>query len=792
MQWYEQLSRILKLHEISPFALIAYMHKMALHHAGSPTENRALVRSVEPQMRRPASVGSEVTLVVNGRTSDGTRALLARKGAAFIESSDDQPQAETLIGDIFARTDSEWILQLNDDELPTPWLLDFVDRAVLLGVPAWGLPRAHFRYDPERRELQYSQFLVPFGDYGDYDRQWRLFARSNVNLDQPHHSGIVRKEGRAAPSAALIFHFGWVLHSRPERLEKVSAQEEQDRATGQAYSHSQLCETIPESWHMFMPLGDEKYRTFAERLYRSRTGADFSQTADLPEAHDKVGGRAVVEGAASVVAGTAAPEAAGRPSAVPRADRETRPAVSAAICTYMRYNLLTQAIASLTRQNLDRSEYEILVIDNSPDSELSKRMAADYAPIENLRWITEETPGISNARNVAIAQANSPFVAFLDDDAIARPGWLDAILRAFDQFGADVGAVGGKVNPLWGAPRPAWLHEHLLSYLSVIDWGRETREITRDEWLVGANLAVSVAAVKEIGGFKTHLGRREGGLALLSNDEAEVINGLKGLGYRVVYEPDAEVDHLISAERLSQAWMRRRVVWQAISDYLIDPTAHFNAAADKWVELEAFASQFGQPDWPARAALTATEDPDEFDKLMTALRNHTMVMLSGFHGIALEPGAISVEAQLSGLGASDPAPRGAAAPGAVQGGSGPAPTPSEIGDTSTIENRFAGGATVLDVYRPSAASGVLGIGWGEAEMWGRPGRWTVGPEAEVTMALPPGGGRHLEFSACIGKSVIEGRPAAAGGSRNGRSRCKRLDGNGTEPASRCPPNFPKS
>ena len=337
----------------------------------------------------------------------------------------------------------------------------------------------------------------------------------------------------------------------------------------------------------------------------------------------------------------------------------TAPVVSAVICTYRRYELLKQAIASLTRQNLDRSEYEILVIDNSPDPELSKRMAADYAPIANLRWITEETPGEANARNVAIAQAYSPVVAFLDDDAVARPGWLEAILRAFDRFGAEAAAVGGKVNPLWGAPRPAWLHDHLLAYLSVIDWGHETREIGRTEWLVAANLAFRVAAVQEIGGFNTDLGRRRGDQVLLSNCEADVVLRLRDRGYRVVYEPDAEVDHLASAERLSQTWMRRRVVWQAISDYLMDPTSHFNEAGNRWGELAAVANQRGRPEWPMPTVLAATEDPDEFDQQMTALRNQTMLMLSGFHGIALEPGAVSVEAQLSDVGASDPAPKGA-------------------------------------------------------------------------------------------------------------------------------------
>ena len=55
-----------------------------------------------------------------------------------------------------------------------------------------------------------------------------------------------------------------------------------------------------------------------------------------------------------------------------------------------------------------------------------------------------------------------------------------------------------------------------------------------------------------------------------------------------------------------------------------------------------------------------------------------------------------------------------------------------------------GATTVLDVQTPSAASGALGGGWGEAEKWGR---WTVGPEAEFTM-VPPSDRGSLELMAC--------------------------------------------
>jgi glycosyltransferase involved in cell wall biosynthesis len=314
------------------------------------------------------------------------------------------------------------------------------------------------------------------------------------------------------------------------------------------------------------------------------------------------------------------------------------PVISAAICTYMRYDLLQHAIASLSRQTLDRSQYEILVIDNSPDQELSKRISRDYAAVDNLCWIIEKTPGEANARNAAAAVARGDLIAFLDDDAIAKPGWLGAIVETFGQFGENVAAVGGKVNPIWGAPRPEWLHDHLLAYLSVINWGDKTREITKNEWLVAANLAFRVSPLNKIGGFKTHLGRLRGDQVLLSNCEMDAIDELRARGSRIVYEPNAEVDHLIPASRLSQTWMRRRVVWQAISDYLKDSENYFHTSGGLWPAIADFTERCQPNDPSLTAFFTSTEDPERFSDQMTALRNYTMMMLTGFNGRCSEPG----------------------------------------------------------------------------------------------------------------------------------------------------------
>ena len=147
--------------------------------------------------------------------------------------------------------------------------------------------------------------------------------------------------------------------------------------------------------------------------------------------------------------------------------------VAVAICTYNRYDLLEKAVESLLLQTLSPKEFDIFIVDNSPDFERSKRVKESefYQKISNLHYIIEKTPGLSNARNVATGLCDAEFIAFLDDDAITSPKWLEKIIEAADSFGDEVDVIGGRIDPIWELPRPSWLGDELLGNVSVVNWG---------------------------------------------------------------------------------------------------------------------------------------------------------------------------------------------------------------------------------------------------------------------------------------------------------------------------------
>lgn len=311
----------------------------------------------------------------------------------------------------------------------------------------------------------------------------------------------------------------------------------------------------------------------------------------------------------------------------------TMPNITAAICTYNRYDTLPKAIVSLTHQSLPDDQFEIIVVDNSPDHERSREISEDFDEIPNLKWIIEKTPGLSNARNVATANASAPLIAFMDDDAIAFPSWLDKLAGAFAQFGEHARMAGGRVDPLWGAPRPDWLADDLLGFVSVVDWGGTARFAGKDEWVAGTNVAFRVDALKEAGGFSTNLGRTGSGHSLLSNDENDVIARMGAKGGRLIYVPDAVVEHLVPAERLTQTWFRRRVAWQAASDYLLDPVRQFNQASNYWNGVTEYYARLPPKYRNPRGLYVHQSDPEMFRIQISALYNFTIALLSGFQGI---------------------------------------------------------------------------------------------------------------------------------------------------------------
>jgi glycosyltransferase involved in cell wall biosynthesis len=245
------------------------------------------------------------------------------------------------------------------------------------------------------------------------------------------------------------------------------------------------------------------------------------------------------------------------------------PSITVAICTAQRYDLLERLLKTLEEQEYGRP-WEVLVVDNTPAPDRCDIKTP--AGLHRVRVVFEDTLGLSHARNRAIAESESDVIAFVDDDALVDVGWLSEVGRSFAlSTSSPVGVVGGPATPLWEVTPPAWLDAlpaSTKSLFSLVDWSGKTRVATASEWFVGANIAFARDALLAVGGFGGHLGRVASSAALLSNEEVDAAVRVEAAGYVRVWNPDASVQHQISADRMTIDWMRRRVFWQIASDAL--------------------------------------------------------------------------------------------------------------------------------------------------------------------------------------------------------------------------------
>jgi glycosyltransferase involved in cell wall biosynthesis len=202
------------------------------------------------------------------------------------------------------------------------------------------------------------------------------------------------------------------------------------------------------------------------------------------------------------------------------------PAVTVVVPTRGRAAYLEVTLDSLLRQRT-RIPYELLVVDDGAGEairEVARRAGARCTGHDRSR-------GLNAARNSGIRESTAPLVAFVDDDVLAPPGWLDALARGAEQH-PDAEAFGGPIRARFegGGPRSCGREEPPIT---TLDLGHNDREA---EVVWGANFAVRRSAVDRIGDF-------DESILLPHGDEEEWLERLRAAGGSIVYLAGAGLDH---------------------------------------------------------------------------------------------------------------------------------------------------------------------------------------------------------------------------------------------------------
>jgi glycosyltransferase involved in cell wall biosynthesis len=229
------------------------------------------------------------------------------------------------------------------------------------------------------------------------------------------------------------------------------------------------------------------------------------------------------------------------------------PQISVVLCTYNRAHLLEGALDALTRQT-GAPPFEVIVVDNN-SGDRTRAIVERFTAGGIVRYAYEPRQGLSFARNLGVSLARADRIAFTDDDVRASAAWVRSIAEAFDA-NPDVGIVGGRVEPVWEAAPPGWLHNAGNAPLALLDFGDRPFRIAADRpvCLIGANLALRRAVLERVGGFSPALQRVGDGVG--STEDYDLQRRALDAGEIALYDPRIVVHAPVPRERLMKRYHR--------------------------------------------------------------------------------------------------------------------------------------------------------------------------------------------------------------------------------------------
>lgn len=207
---------------------------------------------------------------------------------------------------------------------------------------------------------------------------------------------------------------------------------------------------------------------------------------------------------------------------------------SVVVCTRNRAASLRRTLGSLTAMAVPPAlRWEIVVVDNASTdgTQRAVRDVAAAAPVP-VTCVTEPTPGLSRARNAGVAAARGAVLAFTDDDVVADPGWLAAVVAEFE--------ADPRIQLVLGQTRRAGPD---APGLSTVEGGvRRVYAYPSTPWLIGHgnNMAIRRAVLERIGPFDVRLGA---GTAAAAAEDTDYVYRVLKAGGLVVYAPSAVVVH---------------------------------------------------------------------------------------------------------------------------------------------------------------------------------------------------------------------------------------------------------
>lgn len=230
------------------------------------------------------------------------------------------------------------------------------------------------------------------------------------------------------------------------------------------------------------------------------------------------------------------------------------------VCTYKRPAGLRALLDGVGKQTFDgfrqlkgqAPQLALVVVDNEGSAEVRSICEGFSLREWPLAYVHEPQRGISFARNACLDHLppGCDVFAFIDDDEVPEPDWLDQLLLAQAATGAD--AVQGRVEPAFRPDAPAWITTRgffCKPERATRAGAGEVRDLQGMNRAATDNVLLRTATIRDLGL------RFDPAFALSGGSDTLFFRTLHARGGRIVYAHRAVVYEHIPKRRATFRYM---------------------------------------------------------------------------------------------------------------------------------------------------------------------------------------------------------------------------------------------
>lgn len=226
------------------------------------------------------------------------------------------------------------------------------------------------------------------------------------------------------------------------------------------------------------------------------------------------------------------------------------------MCTYNRADILGECLLSLLKQTKSASDFDILVVDNNSNDNTTEVVQGLAADRQNLRLVREPFQGLSHARNRGLESVDAEWVAYLDDDAVVEPDWVERIHYIIET--TNFSAFGGPYLPWYRDGKVEWYRDEYGTNLTWMPYKKVSTLSTK--FFSGGNAVFRRRDALNCGGFPIKFGMQ--GESLGYGEENILQHRLRERGLVIGFDPHLVIHHLVPMKKQTLDWFRQRMITQ--------------------------------------------------------------------------------------------------------------------------------------------------------------------------------------------------------------------------------------